>query len=249
ERLRQPRVRLGGAGEVVDGRFVVAVAVVEDAVNYFSRAAEADPRLAEALYNLSQAYAQLYDFNRHHEAMALAKELDAESVDRWNEIAVTAEDSAIPVDGGVRRVDELRDRISQLWRSRGAEGLTALWVRFRALSVALAALALALAVHRLRRQVGFFSDRLDRRKHALVKNRWARTLVPGLGSLDSGAGVLGFLMILMPTALVMAVVGRSFGFRQPLAVAPDPWPITALCALALVILFLLRLLVELRNDS
>ncbi|MEM1180569.1 MAG: hypothetical protein AAGM22_19645 [Acidobacteriota bacterium] len=220
----------------------------ETAVNYFSRAAEADPRLAEAVYNLSQAYAQLYDFNRHHEAMALAKELDADSVEAWNEAAVTAEDSAIPVDGGVRRVDELRDRISRLWRDRSAEGLLALLTRFRALSAALAALALALAVHQLRRQVGFFSDRLARRKHSLVKNKWARAFIPGLGSLDRGSGVVGFLMILMPTALVIMIVGRSFGFRQPLAVSPDPLPVTLVGLLGLAFIFLLRILVELRDD-
>ena len=217
----------------------------ETAVNYFSRAAEADPQLAEALFNLSQAYSQLYDFNRHHEAMALAKAIDADRVDAWNDAATTAENSVVPVDGGVRRTAELRDRIAELWRDRRAGGLLAVWSRFSALSVALATLALALAVHQLRRQVGFFSERLDRGRHKLTNNKWARALLPGLGSLEDGGGVGAFFMILIPTALVVPIVG-SFGYRPSLAVAPEPWLLTAISLFFLSIYFIFRLLGERR---
>ncbi|MEM6794596.1 MAG: hypothetical protein AAF725_11495 [Acidobacteriota bacterium] len=222
----------------------------QTAVNYFARAADADPNLAEAFFNLSQAYAQLFDFSRQHEAMGLAKDIDQERVEAWNEAAVTAEESAVAVDGGVRRVEELRERISELWKTQPREGgLAGLWTRFQALSVSLAALALALAVAQVRQQIGYFSDRLDRQHHFMADNRWCRALLPGMASLHRDRGILGYFAILVPVGLVTLMTLDSVGYRLPLALGPTPWLTTALGLGGLLLIFLARFATALREED
>ena len=213
----------------------------ETAVNYFKRATDADPTLPEAFFNLSQAYAQLYDFNNQHEAMAKAKALGGERVDQWNDAAITAEESAVAVDGGLRRVAELRDRIDELWRGKHQGGdLAGLWRRFRALLVAFAAMALAFSLSQLRRQMGSLSDRLAPSAVRLEENRWARALIPGLASLSKGRGISAYIGIAIPVGLILVAAIRGFGYRATLATSPAHWLAIALAMLALVFVYAIR---------
>ena len=70
------------------------------AVNYFRQATEYDPSMAEAYFNLGQAYAQLYQFHDSNTAMAQAKRLDRGRVDVWEGVEVPVEELAV---GGRRR--------------------------------------------------------------------------------------------------------------------------------------------------
>jgi tetratricopeptide (TPR) repeat protein len=214
----------------------------ENAVNYFRRAAEADPSLAEAFFNLSQAYAQLYDFNQQHEAMAMAKELAGDAVEVWNDADVTAEESAIEVDGGLRRVEELREELAQLWKRRARPlDMLELGRRYRALVVAFAAIALALILHLLRKQMGLArSERLSNRPGGLSENRWVQALVPGLVSIREGRGLLAFLGILLPSAILMISLLRGLGYRVPLATDPGQWLALGFTLVALALVYLLR---------
>lgn len=217
----------------------------ETALNYFKRATDANPNLPEAFYNLSQAYGQTYDFNNQHDAMARAKELAGDRVDQWDDAAVTAEESAVGVDGGLQRVDELREHLAGLWR-RGdqSQGFGALWRRYRALSVAAAAIALAFVLSRLRKQTGAVSDRLPPSPVTLGDNPWVRALVPGLASVQRGSGITSYLGIVMPMGLILLWVVRGVGYRAPLATDPGHWLALGFATFSLLLFFGLRIFLE-----
>lgn len=217
----------------------------ETAINYFRRGSESDPNLAEAFFNLGQAYGGVYDFNNQHEAIARAKELAADQVDVWENVGVTTEESAVGVDGGLRRVGELRERLGQLWnRDDRQRGLATVWRRYRGLSVAFAAIALAFVLSRLRKQTGAVSDRLVRNPVQLGDKLWLRVLVPGLASIERGGGITSYLGIVLPMGFVMLWVVRGVGYRAPLAADPGHWLILGFGALALLILFIFRFILE-----
>lgn len=214
----------------------------QNAVNYFRRAAEADPNLAEAYFNLSQAYAQLYDFDQQHAAMAKAKVLAADEVDVWNVAGVTAEDSAVPVDGGLRRVGELRQNLAELWQMRSRSlDMMEIWRRYRALTVAFAAIALALILYVLRKQMGLArSDRLAPREGPIANSRWFDALVPGWASVRKGRGIAAFFGILVPSAILMVSLLRGLGYRMPLATDPGQWLALTFTIGALAVVYLIR---------
>ena len=218
----------------------------ETAVNYFKRATDADPTLPEAFFNLSQAYAQLYDFNNQHEAMAKAKELGGDRVDQWNDAGITAEESAVAVDGGLRRVSELRNRIDELWRGKPkGQDLASLWRRFRALLVAFAAIALAFSLSQLRRQMGSLSDRLAPSSVRIEDSRWARALIPGLASMAKGRGISAYIGIAIPVGLILVSAVRGFGYRATLATSPAHWLAIGTAALILALVYAIRCFQEL----
>lgn len=217
----------------------------ETALNYFKRATDANPQLPEAFYNLSQAHGLLYDFKNQHEAMARAKELAGDQVDKWEDLAVTAEESAVGVDGGLRRVEELRRRLARLWqREQAAPGLTSIWRRSREIFVTLAAIALAFVLSRLRRQTGAVSDRLEESSVRLEENKWVRALVPGLASVHRGSGGMAYLGIFIPVSLLMVFVVRGVGYRAALAVDPGHWLAVATSLILLLMVFAVRLFLE-----
>ncbi|MCG8462044.1 MAG: tetratricopeptide repeat protein [Holophagales bacterium] len=215
----------------------------QNAVNYFKRATEADPTLAEAFFDLSQSYAQLYDFNSHHEAMARAKDLAGDKVDRWNDAEATAEESAIAVDGGLRRVGELRERIEQLWQRPGQPfDIMEAWRRYRALSVALVAIILAVVLRLLRKQLGLGrSENLQLATSGWAENRWLQALVPGLASMEEERGISALIGILIPVGLLSSFLLDSLGYRPPLALDPGQWLVMAFAGAALVLVYLVRL--------
>lgn len=213
----------------------------ESALSYFLRAVDADNALPEAFYDLAQAYAQLYDFENSHRAMAQAKALASERVDEWNAAGATAEESAVPVDGGLRRVGELRESLAELWQPPEFQwSPSELWRRFRALSLSLALVLLAVAIHLVRRQVGYRTSYFEVSAAERVESRWVKALVPGLASAQREHGVLSFLGILLPTALLMLVALRAIGYRQPVAFDPGPVPALALVGIGLLATLVVR---------
>ncbi|MEM8930822.1 MAG: tetratricopeptide repeat protein, partial [Acidobacteriota bacterium] len=216
----------------------------ETAVNYFARSIDADPSFAEGYFNLSRGHGQLYEFNEQHEAMARAKALAGAAADEWNDAvaALAVEESSLPVDGGLRRVGELRTQIDDLWRRRdtATESWQDLLRRWQSLGVALVALIFAIMMHRLRGQMGHLSDRLPAAEHPVLDNRWVRLALPGLDSLRDGRGLRAFIAILLPVGLIMASFVRGLGYRTPLAMDPGHWLATAFAVIALVILYLVR---------
>ncbi|MCP3957612.1 MAG: hypothetical protein GY719_07135 [bacterium] len=219
------------------------------AVNYFRAATEEDPSLAEAFFNLAQAYSQLYKFSDSNLAMARAKEIDRARVNAWERAEVPIEEIAVGVDGSQRRVGQLRAELRATWQGTEAP-VTAvdLWRRYLSLSVVAGVVLLALTLHLVRSQMGYRSSLLESR--ALLPpaaDRWLRALVPGLESARQERGGMTLLAILVPATLGMALLTRGLGYRTPLAYDSGLWLSTALSLAGLAVLFLFRLGRELRS--
>ncbi len=213
------------------------------AVAYFERATKADGFSAEAYFNLSRAFSQLYDFSRSNGALEEARRLNREGVDAWLAPETPPEESGVAVDGGVRRVGEIRQELRSAWqRSDGPSGLLDLWRRHFSLSIVVVTILLAVALHLLRRQLGEGSyDPEDRWLGRSGGNRWLRALVPGLRSALHQRGGRAFLGILLPVSFAMLPVVRGFGYRTPLGFDPGSWLPVTICFAALALLLAARL--------
>lgn len=209
------------------------------AVNYFRQATQADPGLAEAYFNLAQAYSQLYKFAESNQAMDDAKALDRERVSRWANPDLAVEESAVGVEGGLALHETIRHELDRAWFSdEGQPGLWNLWRRHLSLSMSVAAILLAVAFGQLRGQAGALVPETP------APGRWLRVLVPGLPSARAGRGGRALLALLLPAGLLMLPLVRELGFRPTLAYDPSFELPTAVCAGGLALLFLARLLSE-----
>ncbi len=213
------------------------------AVNYFRQASQYDPEMAEAFFNLAQAYSQLYKFSDSNLAMARAREIDRARVSAWDRAEVVVEESAVGVDGGLRRAGELRQTLSAIWHGEeGSQTAVDLWRRHFSLSVIAGIMILAVTLHLVRNQLGYRSDLLENRS-VLPKttDRWISALVPGLPSTREQRGGLAFLAILLPVSLLLAPLMRGLGFRLPLAYELDAAVPAVLGFGGLALVFLVRL--------
>ncbi len=222
------------------------------AVGYFKNASESNPQLAEAFYNLSQAYNQLYEFPNAHQAMARARELDGDRVRAWFDAKVAPEESTVAIDGGIRRADEILAALGASWRGPAEQPASwvDLWRRHLSLTAAAAAILLAMTLHLVRRQQGYRSSQLQMFTSRKSSHEpWVRALVPGLASACAGRGGRAFAAILVPVALLMVPLVRGLGYRTPLGYDPGHWLPTTMSAAALFLWLVLRLVSELRKGT
>ena len=212
------------------------------AVNYFRAATSEDPSLAEAFFNLAQAYSQLYKFSDSNMAMAQAKELDRARVNSWERAEVAVEESAVGVDGGIQRAGQLSQELRSIWFGRQESSSAAdLWRRQFSLSVVAGILLLAVTLHLVRSQLGYRSALLESRSLLPAHvDPWVRALVPGLESARAERGVAAFLAILVPVALLMVTMVRALGYRAPLAFDPGSGAASIIAFGGLALLFLVR---------
>lgn len=223
----------------------------ETAASYFQRATQANDELAIAYFDLSQAYAQMFEWDPSHAALAAARRLDPESVDEWKqEGELSATESAVPVDGSLLRLEEIRSRLKLLWQPAVSDpaGPYELLRKHRALAVCLAILVLALILHQARKQVGLRSRQLSQVGVGMADRRWARVLVPGLSSAIEEKGVPALLGILLPVAFVMVPLLRGMGYRAPMAYEPGAWLAISFAVASLVILCLVRVGLVMLSD-
>ncbi len=212
------------------------------AVTYFIDAADVDDRSPEAFFNLSQAYSQLYDFTASHEALARAKELNAPLVASWEQSGAS-EARVIPIDGGLERVEEIHESLRSPPRSddESPSAGPALGRRYLSPIVALAAVALAVALHLLRRGKGYPSQKFARPGETSGGGRWLRALLPGWASILEGHGGRAFLAIVLPMAVITVLLIRNLGYRVPLGYDSGSQAETFLCIVVLLIIALVRL--------
>jgi tetratricopeptide (TPR) repeat protein len=178
------------------------------AIQYFQQAAAADPRNAAAAhYDLSQAYNEGYQFDDAHRALAQAKRVDAERVDRW--VSNAEQEKVVTAAGGLALIPEIE---------RGLAGPAVpidLVQHGAALAVALGALLAAVALHLARRPRGYTDTQLQWRLGHRALDHWRRALVPGLTAAEAGEGGRTFLALLLPVALLMLPLYERVGYRIP----------------------------------
>lgn len=206
------------------------------AIDYFERAAEADPTAALPHFNLSQAHGLSYHFDEAGQALDRALELGGAKVNRWTEI--TGEGTVVEAAGGVTRVPAIRERLAAavLGEEEGEERVELVGQAW-SLLVAVGFLVTAFGFHLLRQRHGG----AGRVPEPPGRGRWSLLLVPGLGSLRDDRGFLAFAALALPSLLVVLALGPRLGFELPLGHAVGGAAVTAAVA-GLAVVYLLRAL-------
>jgi len=210
------------------------------AIQYFQQAAAADPRhAAPALFDLSQAYNESYLFDEAHRALAQAKAIDAERVDRW--LSGVEQERVVTAGGGLAQIPDIeRSLIGP------ATGLD-LVQHGASVAVALGALLLAVALHLARRPYGYSDTEWQWRLGHRALDTWRRVLLPGLASAEAGDGARAFLALLTPVGLLMLPWFERIGYRIPWGYDPGNLAAWTLAVTGLLLYLGARLRWELRN--
>ena len=211
------------------------------AIQYFQQAAAADPRhAAPAKYDLSQAYNEGYLFEEAHRALAEAKVIDAERVDRW--LSAVDQVRVVTAGGGLARIPDIEGSLIG-----PASGVDLVQHAAAAMAVALGAILLAVALHLARRRYGYSETQLQWRLGHRGRDLWRRVLVPGLASAEAGDGGRAFLALLAPVALLMLPRFERLGYRIPWGYDPGNLASWTLAVAGLLLYVGARLRWELRN--
>ncbi|HVR09316.1 MAG TPA: tetratricopeptide repeat protein, partial [Thermoanaerobaculia bacterium] len=210
------------------------------AIQYFQQAAAADPRnAAMAQFDLSQAYNEAYLFDEAHRALAQAKMIDAERVDRW--LSNAEQEKVVAAAGGLALIPDVE-------RSLVGPASPFELVRHGASAVeALGAILLAVALHLARRPHGYAEAQLQWRLGNRARDTWRRVLLPGLSSAEAGDGVRAFLALLAPVGLLMLPRFERLGYRIPWGYDAGNSAAWALAVTGLLLYLGARLRSELRN--
>jgi tetratricopeptide (TPR) repeat protein len=210
------------------------------AIQYFQQAAAADPRnAAAAQYDLSQAYNEGYQFDDAHRALAQAKRVDAERVDRW--VSNAEQEKVVTAAGGLALIPEIE-------RGLGGPAVPIDLVQHgTALAVALGALLAAVALHLARRPRGYTDSQLQWRLGHRALDRWRRALVPGLAAAEAGEGGRAYLALLLPVGLLMLPFFERVGYRIPWGYDSGSFVAWFLAAAGLLLYLVARLAWERRN--
>jgi tetratricopeptide (TPR) repeat protein len=204
-------------------------------VQFFQRAAAADPNSAAAYYNLSQAYSDAYQFGEQREALARARLLDEGRVNRW--IQQSSGDRVITFNGGLARHEEV---LRLLQRTMQPPATSAKMVRnvrrWLPLGISLTALVLALALQRLLpRGDSPPPPRLINRPGRLAM--LLRVLLPGIPSAEDGNGGRAYLALLVVALALVLLGGSRLIYPLPLGLQPGAAAPTAAAASLLVLFF------------
>ena len=200
---------------------------------YFLRAAGTVPAPAGAFYDLSLSYSETYQFEESRKALAQAKEIDAEQVDRW--IRTPNADRVLTYNGGLARSGEIRSLLIAAWAEVPSEGSSAMRAVGGWASMAGAGLAaaLALGLHLMRRGKGFGQPSSWLAWRSDPFSRWLRALFPALSQAELGEGGKVVLSVLAFATVVMLPLLFSVGIGVPVAGGLPPALPWVLFALAL----------------
>ncbi len=205
------------------------------AVEYYQRAAQAAPRNPAPFYNLSQAYSESYFFDESRQALAQARAVDERQVSQW--VQEARSERVLSFDGGLERREEIRALLAKEVDAETKDARKPSW--YLALPpLATAALAVVLLV--VRRRQGL---------EVAVEGeapRWLRLLLPGLASVERGAGFAGFLSLLAFVALLLMLPGLRPGVPIPWGFDPGNGLVWLTFGAGLAVLYGIRLQRELR---
>lgn len=185
----------------------------------FQAAARLAPPSAAAYFNLSMGYSESYLFDDSTEALARAKEIDAEAVDEW--VKTPNPNRVLTFNGSLRRAAEIRARLERAWSSEGAVASRLSALRRRgSLAAALGAALAAIGLHFVRRRRGYGEPVAWLPWRASTPSRWLRALLPPLSRIELGEGFAAFAtLLLLATLALLPAIGR---YVLDLAVGPLP---------------------------
>lgn len=215
------------------------------AAGYFLRAASGEAEAA-VLFNLSQAYSELYEFRESEEALRQARAVDPAAVSRWLQQAT--QDRMVALDGGLARVPEIRAELAREWRLGDAPpSWLRRWQGSLSLPLAVIFVLIALIVRLVTGSVGGRARQVRDRWWSSRIDLLRRVLLPGLPESEAGHWGRAVLSVATVTALAtLPMVGR-LGYAVPWSCDP-PDPLLPLAVAGLLIYFSLRLLAELRSE-
>ncbi len=183
------------------------------AIEFLKQAYDASPNDAEvgaaASFNLSQTYSDLLEFGNHGTYLMQARSLAPRRASEW----IDRGESAVTLEGGYRRVSEIRRQLREQLDGPELADLA------QPLGACLLAIALAPLVRWLRAGTsGGWSPTTNGDETAL--ERWGRRLIPGVLSTEAGDGLRAFLAVLVPMALLLLPVAGVLANRPPWALEP-----------------------------
>jgi tetratricopeptide (TPR) repeat protein len=214
------------------------------AVQYFQRAATADPNSTAAYYNLSQAYSDAYQFAEQRNALARARALEEGQVNRW--IQESGSERVVTFNGGLARHPEVMRDLQQTMQGPPAAAKNVQAVR-RWLPLGLAVIALLAAF-----ALQFVLPRGDSPPAPRLVNRpgplamLLRVALPGLPSAEDGNGGRAYLALLVVALVAVLLAGSRLVYPLPLGFQPGTAVPTALAALTLAFFFAGRVWADLR---
>jgi tetratricopeptide (TPR) repeat protein len=205
------------------------------AVQYFQRAATADPRSAAAYYNLSQAYSDAYQFAEQREALARARSLDEGRVNRW--IQESGSDRVVTFNGGLsRRAEVLRNLKRTMQPPSSQPKMVQNVRRWLPVGLVVTALVLALALQRvLPRRDAPAPPRLVNRPGPLATVM--RVALPGIPSAEDGNGGRAYLALLVVALALVLLGGSRLIYPLPLGTQPGAVAPAAFAVAMLVVFF------------
>ncbi len=222
----------------------------------FLRATSLDAGSAQAFFNLSQAYGANYEFDESSRALAEAQRLAPAAVGRW----VERQDRRVhPLDGGFRRIPELRQRLALAQQEGGQTEVTSTLRRVvrQSLSV-FAVLGMLLGAYALQMVAGTAQAPPSKSSAKTASSRkgrpaaaadeagsaLGRVLVPGWKSLGTGSGFAAFAALAPVVFLLLLPFSAAWGYRMPIEFSPGGLLLQLIMALGLLVVLLVRLLLE-----
>lgn len=218
------------------------------AIQYFDKATKADPKSAEAWFNLSEALSGSYLFDQSRNALQKAQDLGGGKANTWMKGGSNQQVVVLP--GGLARRGEIRKALLARSEARGEASTPGLQkVRHGlALFVALGLILAAPALHLARRGFGYTESPVELRFSPRRLAFWGRVLLPGIASAEIGEGVRSFLALWIPVLCLSLPFFGTIGYRIPWAFDPGGAFLWLLAGLGLLIFFAFRLRWELRNQ-
>lgn len=206
------------------------------AVEHFSRALASDASHAEIHFNLSQTYSELYRFGESERSLRLARELDSDAVSRWLQDETRR---TVPLDGGLRRVADIRSELRAQWRVREeVPGWLSHWRRTLSLPLVAVFLGISIAVRLLTRRgplakpvEGWWGSRVDRVRRALLA---------GVPEAEGGHPGRAAIAVLVMVALGALPLIGSVGYSVPWLRGPSTNSLVGVSVVGLLLFLGLR---------
>jgi tetratricopeptide (TPR) repeat protein len=191
----------------------------DQAIEHYRRGISLDPDLAQAHFNLSLAFSELYRFAESDLALSRAQRLDSGRVAEW--LRKTPSRGAAEVGAGLRRSEQIRAELKVSWVLEDESAAwSSPWRDYLSVPVALGAILLALLAGRFLPR-GYLEEQappIFDGNHSL--GPLYRIVVPGLPELEAGEPLRAAGSLIAFCGLVLLPWVAGYGYRQPWGFEP-----------------------------